>query len=266
MSGPTLKEKFCTLCYYLNHKRLAKDAHGIHSPFLFDLYNKVIINKQQPVSLEPVEELRDYLLTRNSFIDVHDFGTGANRISHMRRIKDIAGISVSGQKKCVMLYHLVQFIKPNHIIELGTSLGLTTMYLAAAAPDKKVHTVEGCSQTIAMANGHFEKLGFKNIVSTNATFDLALPEILAGAGVADFVFIDGNHSKEPTLRYFDMILPFANENTVLVLDDIHWSSPMHAAWQAIKSHPSVTLTVDLFQVGLVFFKGGMAKQDVVIKF
>jgi predicted O-methyltransferase YrrM len=79
------------------------------------------------------------------------------------------------------------------------------------------------------------------------------------------VFVDGNHQKEATLRYFKLCLPKVHENSLLIFDDIYWSRGMKEAWNEIKAHPEVTVTVDLFWIGLVYFRKGQVKEDFVIK-
>ncbi|MFZ9719521.1 MAG: class I SAM-dependent methyltransferase, partial [Chitinophagaceae bacterium] len=78
--------------------------------------------------------------------------------------------------------------------------------------------------------------------------------VLKKMGKLDFVFIDGNHAYAPTLRYFNAMLPFVHSGTVMILDDIHWSAEMEKAWQAISNHSAVTLSIDLFFVGILFFR------------
>ena len=260
------KDKIFPAIAYMNYRTHSLNAHGIHSPFVFDLYNNVISKKASIEGTDKIEEIRDGLLRKNSFIDVFDYGAASNNRAQMRRIKDIAHNSVSNKKKCELLYNLVTHFKPSNIIELGTSFGLTAMYMSLAAPNIIVNTVEGDSQTIAIANSFFEKLKFNNIKSTNTTFDIAFPEILKENIKADFIYFDGNHLKEPTLRYFNTALPYAHNDSVFIFDDIHWSYEMNSAWKEIISHPQVTVSIDLFYLGIVFLKKELSKQNFVLKY
>lgn len=260
-----LTDKVFTGISYIKYLTCSKNEHSIHSPFVYDLYNKVINNNKVPEGSEAIEEIRNSLLKKNSFIDVLDFGAASNG-GGMRRIKDITNKSVSDKKKCLLLYNLVYYFKPQNIIELGTSFGLTAMYMSLAAPEIIINTVDGCSQTISMAESFFENLNFKNIKPTNTTFDIALPEILKENKSADFIFFDGNHLKEPTLKYFYQALKYSHNDSVFIFDDIHWSMQMNDAWQEIINNPKVTVTVDLFYFGIVFFKKELSKQNFVLKF
>src|SRR5690606_30885164 len=151
------------------------------------------------------------------------------------------------------LYRIVNDLQPENSIELGTCLGITTAYLAKAAPASTLFTVEGCPQTAAVAAENLQKLHVKNAVLKTGNFDTLFPEILSGLEKIDLVFIDGNHRKEATLRYFQQCLTKVTASSLLIFDDIYWSRGMTEAWEEIKSHPEVTLTIDLFRIGLVYF-------------
>ena len=110
-------------------------------------------------------------------------------------------------------------------------------------------------------------MGRKNIELQQGNFNEILSPFIASTAPLDFVFVDGNHKYEPTIQYFNTLLPKLHEQSILVFDDIHWSKEMEQAWLEIQGHPSVTLTIDLFFIGLVFFrKENIAKQNMVIRF
>ena len=138
--------------------------------------------------------------------------------------------------------------------------------MAAVDRNIQITTVEGCPNTSKVAQINFDKIGFKNITLVNETFDAFLPNYVKKTNQLDFVFFDGNHTKEATLNYFNICLQNINNNTVFVFDDIHWSEGMTAAWEEIKKHPKVTTTIDLHFVGIVFFNTDLSKEDFVLKF
>jgi hypothetical protein len=152
-------------------------------------------------------------------------------------------------------------------MELGTSLGLTTAYLAYAAERGRVLTMEGAPEIANMAESNFLKLGMDNIEVVIGDFDHRLEDALSNMPSPGLIYIDGNHLKEPTLRYFDRLLPHCGEGTVLVFDDIHWSKGMQEAWQSIKMEPQVRCTIDVFFMGIVFFRNSFReKQDFMIRY
>ncbi len=162
---------------------------------------------------------------------------------------------------------MVNHYQPKFILELGTSLGITSSYMASAQPNAKVTTMEGAKAVAAVAQKNFNALGLQNINIVQGNFDNTLPGVLKKTNVVDLAFVDGNHRREPTLQYFEQLLQKSNDNTILVFDDIHWSAEMEQAWASIQAHPRVTLTIDLFFIGLVFFRAEQkVKQHFTVRF
>ena len=242
-------------------------GHGVHSPFVFDFIKFVLNDKKQYPCYYPVEKLRQNLLMNNDVIEVEDFGAGSAIIkSKQRVVKDIAASSLKSKKYSQLLFRIVQHYKSINILELGTSFGTTTGYLAAV-PNTLVTTLEGSPNIAAIAKRNFSLLGLRNIEIVTGDFEKTLPEFLSTSKNIDFVFLDGNHRKAPTLRYFEQILLHANKDTIFVFDDIHWSKEMEEAWDNIKMHEQVTLTIDLFFIGIAFIgKNFKEKQHFAIRF
>ena len=251
---------------YLLHRFKAKNRHGIHSPFVYRLVDKVIYDFEAKKVYIDVENLRKQLLIDNRIITITDLGAGSHiNNNRQKRVNDIARNALKPPRLAQLLYRLVADLKPNNIIELGTCLGITTLYLQKAAPDAKVYTLEGCPETAGIAKEAFKKGNINNVNLITGNFDDTLRDVIDNLDTLDFVFVDGNHQKEATLKYFEWCLPKVNENNLLIFDDIYWSEGMKAAWSEIKAHPKVTITIDLFWIGLVFFKGGRVKEDFLIR-
>lgn len=258
------------LIKYIRYLLSSNNAHGIHSPFVFYLYNEVINKKGSYYSFDKIEQLRKKLLASAKEIEVVDLGAGR---SGERMISEIASRSAKSQKYCELLFRLAYHFKPKTILELGTSLGISTSYLASADSNTPVITIEGSPDTAAEARKNFEALGLKNIKSHIGNFDTVLPGLLSHPDSyrdqtpdSLLVFIDGNHRKEPTLNYFRQFLTHVSSDSILIFDDIHWSSEMEEAWKEIKAHPQVTVTIDIFFMGLVFFRKEQAKENFTIRF
>lgn len=240
---------------YLHYYITASNGkgHGIHSPFVFDFIKNVLRDKKQYDWYDIIETGRQRLLKQPAQIEVEDFGAGSAVIkTKMRIVADIATSSLKPKKYAQLLSRIVNHYKPVNIVELGTSFGITTSYLAAGNAGGKVYTVEGSAAIAEIAQKTFERTGFKNIELLAGNFNKVLPDLLTRLQSVDLAFVDGNHRKEPTLNYFKQLLAHSNHSAILIFDDIHWSADMEAAWAEIKQHPSVTLTVDLFFIGLVF--------------
>jgi len=264
---------------YLHYYLTAKNGkgHGVHSPFVFDFIIHVLNDKKKYDCYENVESLRNNLLSNNIKIEVEDFGAGSARLPFKNRVvKDIASSSLKSKKYAQLLFRISKYYGAKTILELGTSLGITTCYLASANSDSKVFTFEGSKNIAKIAENNFEKLGLKNIEIVVGDFRQTIPENTARLPVIDLLFVDGNHRKEATLEYFNFFLSKATppdqisragNNSIFIFDDIHWSQEMEEAWKEIQSHEAVTLTIDLFFIGLVFFSSNFkVKQHFTIRF
>lgn len=244
-------------------------GHGIHSPFVFDLVVKVLNDKTKYDAYNEVELQRSFLLGNDTVITVEDFGAGSTKgLTKQRVVQQIAATSLKPRKYAQLLYRLVNYFQPKQILELGTSLGITTAYLAKANPTATVTTMEGSVNIAGIAKQQFHVLQLNNINIVTGNFDETLQQVIDKIEQRfNFVFIDGNHRKEPTLRYFEQLLAKSDHDTVFVFDDIHWSKEMEEAWELIKQHSSVSLTIDLFFIGLVFLrKEQKEKEHFVIRY
>lgn len=259
--------KFIQAKGYLQYLLSAKSRHGVHSPFVYSLLDEVIYSKNTYPEFTAIENLRAELLKDSRTITITDLGAGSTvNTNKTRRISDIAKNSAKAPKLAQLIFRLTKKLQPKNILELGTSLGISTAYLSKACPASTVYTIEGCPETAKVAQGNFEKLGLDNVHLSVGNFDEQLPTLLKKVEQLDLVFVDGNHRKEPTLDYFKQCLEKAHENTVFIFDDIHWSQGMEEAWGIIKKHESVTITLDLFFIGIVFLRKEQVKENFVIRF
>ena len=252
---------------YVTHQFNAKTRHGVHSPFVYNLVDKVIYDfKDKPEYLE-IENLRKNLLNDDRTITITDLGAGSLvNNNKQKKVKDLAKNALKSKKLAQLLYRLAKEFNPKTAVELGSCLGVTSAYFGKAIPDGKVVTMEGCPQTAALAKENMSLLAINNTEVVVGNFDINFPEFVQSQEKIDFVFIDGNHRKQATLDYFKLCLPKIHKNSVLIFDDIYWSKGMKQAWKEIKNHSKVTLTIDLFWIGLVFFRTDRVKEHFKIKF
>lgn len=255
---------------YFHYLLQARDEHSLHSPFAFDLYTRTIRAKDKfNAAFLPIQALRKQLRRDSTVIEITDYGAGSKvNKSSQRTIRDIARNTQKPERFGRLLYRLIDRFAARTVIDLGTSLGLTTAYLSKAAQlhDGRVVTFEGCPQTAAVARQNFSHLGCPNIDIVVGNLDETLTTRLAGIDQLDLAFFDANHRYEPTVRYFTECLAKAHNDTVFIFDDIHWSAEMEQAWAYIKAHDRVTITMDLFYVGLVFFRHEQPKQHFTLRF
>ncbi len=252
---------------YLIYLIRSKNAHGVHSPFIFDLVSTVIYNKREFYSFGQINKIRMKLLKNNNQIRVQDFGAGSmHSNSKKKAVKDIAQHSAKSKKYGELLFRLTNKFEPNTILELGTSLGISGLYLASAAKNAKFITMEASAEQAEIAEENFRELNLLNVEVCNGSFEEKLIESIQKLNALDFVFFDGNHTKEATLSYFYECLKYGHPESVFIFDDIHWSTGMEAAWKEIKSNPCVTVTIDLFFLGIVFFHTEQVKENFRIRF
>jgi len=252
---------------YIKYLFRAKSKHSAQAPFLYELITQVIDKRTDDNSCKKIESLRKELCKQERIIKITDFGAGSTiNNSKTRKVKDIAKNSSKNSKFGKLLYRIIRFYKPKNILELGTSLGISTSYLAKADADAQVFTFEGCPETAKIAEENFKKQNIKNTSITLGDFNLTLTKKLKEIKTIDLAFIDGNHQEKQTIDYFEKCLKHANNNTIFIFDDIHWSDGMENAWKYIKTNTSTTLTIDLFFVGIVFVKSELSKEDFTIRF
>lgn len=240
----------------------------MHSPFVFDFILHVLNNRKDYAAPKEVEALRKQLKKNNEVLEIHDLGAGSRlATSNQKTVGQIAQAALKPRKYAQLLFRLVKHYQPQNVLELGTSLGLTTAYLAAANPEATITTIEGSESIAQKAKEGWQQLGCRNIRSITGNFDDVLPDILPSLPALDLIYIDGNHRYEPTIRYFQQLLPKLHEYSIVVFDDIHWSLEMEQAWEAMKRHPQVQYTIDIFFLGFVFFrKEFKVKQHFSIRF
>jgi predicted O-methyltransferase YrrM len=259
---------------YLHYYLVASNGkgHGTHSPFVFEFITRVLNDRRDYPAYARIETLRDRLLRDQQMIEVQDLGAGSamgGRAIRQHRIADIARHAAKSRKLGQLLFRIARYYQCGSMLELGTSLGVSAAYLASGAGEtgKELVTIEGSNAMAAVAEENFRSLGLESIGLIVGDFDHMLTGVLDRRGNVDLAFVDGNHRREPTLRYFNLLVGRIAPSAVLIFDDIHWSAEMEQAWEEIKRDPRVMLTVDLFFIGLVFFREEFkVKQDFVIRF
>jgi len=262
---------------YINYYLTAANGkgHGIHSPFVFDFITKVLNDRTEYEHYKKVERLRKRSLKDQTVLTIEDHGAGSSSsASKERSVSSIARHAVKPKKYAQLLYRIAKYYQPASIIELGTSLGITTSYLALATPGGNLFTFEGSTEIATVARQNFKTLELQkpsnsqsgiNIVEGN--FDYTLPSVLYRLVSVDLAFIDGNHRREPTENYFHWLLAKASSNSIFIFDDVHWSKEMEQAWKNIKQHPAVRCSIDLFFIGIIFFRQEFKeKQHFTIRF
>ena len=249
----------------LNFIFTATNAHGVHSPFVYRLVSECFYDRQYKPWYKACHQYRNQLLHDNSEITVNDYGAGSKSMqSRVRRVSHIARSAGITARRARLLGRLITFLDVDRILEIGTSVGLATAACSMAKPESTIVTVEGCKNTAAIAQKYFDSFKLDNIRIVPGNFDEILPELLKEVSF-DLVFIDGNHREEATIRYFEQCLKYTHNDSVFIFDDIYWSKGMQKAWQYICRHPEVSVSIDTYRWGLVFFRKEQEKEHFKIR-
>jgi len=254
---------------YIHFLWHSKNEHGVHSPFVFDLVTQCFYDKKKYPAYEKLANYRTQLLANSNTIEVTDFGAGSRVFtSNTRAINAIAKNAGISPKRAQLLFRLVQYFQPQSMLEIGTSLGLATAALHLGNPKAKITTLEGCRNTHTIAQSELQKWHptTRSIEFITTEFSEALSNLQTTSSF-DLIYFDGNHSKAATLAYFKQLVPTATNDSVWIFDDIHWSKVMEEAWENVKNHPNVTVSLDTFQWGLVFFRNDqrLAKEHFTLR-
>lgn len=249
------------LSSYLRFLTRSKGAHSLHSPFIFKLYTEAIKGTDSHPNFAKIEQLRreSSRLTR-----IDSGAAGADTGS--RRLGEIVKTSAVPQHYGQLLYRLANYLRSETILELGTSTGFSTMYLASSSHVKKLVSIEASKERSGLAAQHLQKLNLRVPQLYTGLFEEVLPKVLPELGKPDLVLIDGDHRSEALLRNFGAILPNVHNDSVMIIDDIHWNADMEKAWEEIKQMPEVRVTADLYRLGLVFFRKEQAKEHFRLRF
>ncbi|SHM60484.1 O-methyltransferase [Flavobacterium chilense] len=251
---------------YLKFLWNSKNEHGVHSPFVFNLLTKCFYDKKSKPEYSILKNYRKSLIENNDFIEVIDFGAGSKVFkSNKRQISKIAKTAGISPKRAELLFRVTHYFKPDCILEIGTSLGLATSAMALGNTNAKVITLEGCPNTGNQCQLELQKFNLNNVESVISEFESFLVSENLQSATYNLIYFDGNHSKKATLAYFELLLPTINNDSVWIFDDIHWSPEMEEAWEIIKKHPKVKVTIDTFQWGFVFFRYEQEKEHFVIR-
>ena len=260
-------DKLKLVVKYIHYYIFSSNRHGLQGPFMYQLNEHVFRKDKSTFDQKKIEQLRKQLIANNEVIDVEDFGAGFGGIvTKQKSISEIASRSSKPPKYARLLYRLVNYLQPHNILEIGTSLGISALYQASGNPKANLITLEGCKSTSELAKKNFAMFPELNIEIIQGEFDTTLPSALAKATEFDYVFIDGNHKLIPTLKYFEACAQKMSANGFMVIDDINWSAEMQQAWEKIKVDNRVTISVDLFMVGIVFFNKGFSKENFTVRY
>lgn len=251
---------------YFRYLNISVTAHSLHSPYMYQLMTEVIEKRTRNNEVLLPERLKKKLLSSEEEILVTDLGGGSHHIQgEWRKVKHLAHYSGRRHRPGKLLYRLAKHFSPNVVLELGTSLGIGSLYLKAALPSARIVTIEGCPNIASFARRNISEIGASDVEVVEGDFaDVLTGEFIKSLN-PEMVVFDGNHRKGPTIDFFNRLVDLATSETVFIFDDIHWSKEMEEAWETIKADKRVRVTIDLFIFGVVLFRKEMSRQHFVLR-
>lgn len=247
---------------YLTFLLKSTNQHGVHSPFVYQLLTECFYNKKTFVEYLTLKNYRKTLLKNKTLLEVKDFGSGSRVFkSQLRTIASIAKTAGSSVKKTQLLFRLSQYLNCKKLLELGTALGQGTQALCLGAQNGYVTSIEGSKALYNTTKSNLS--GYNNLSLINGVFNNELPKL--NDHKWDLIFIDGHHDKSATINYFETLLPNTHNDTLIVFDDVYWSKGMSQAWEYIYKHPKVTVSIDTFYLGFIWFRKEQPKQHFTIR-
>lgn len=250
---------------FITHFLTAKHTggYGVHSPYIFQFTHFVLLEKNSFYVFRIIEQIRKNLKRDKRVLNITDYGTRNNR---KRTVANIASQSLKSAKYAQLLFRTAHYFKAKQVLELGTSLGISTSYIASTSSSIHCISMEGCPEIANIAQENFNKLGINNIEIAIGNIDENLDDTLEKFEYLDLIFIDANHKFEAVTKYFEKCIKKTTKNSILIVDDIYWSKGMEKAWCFIKNHPNVNSTIDLFHFGIVFFNDDLKKKHYKMRY
>jgi predicted O-methyltransferase YrrM len=246
---------------YIKYWWKAKDRHGIHSPFTYDLSDKCLKSSINEEFKRKRSELYSYLFTETKLIQRQDLGAGSKRHQSSAPLSAIFKSSSSKGKTADLLYRLTNYYRPKMVLELGANIGIGTIHLAAGNPESRVISVEGCSNTAAVARENIARIAVSNAAVITSDFSSFLA---SNQHTYDLIFIDGHHDGKALLKYVETLSSFVHDETIILVDDIRWSDSMFTAWKKLIADQHFHLTIDLFRCGILMKRPHQQKEDFVV--
>ena len=251
---------------YLKYRKNGLNEHGLHSPFVFEFYNE-IIKKAKSFDDSDIQSLRKSLLKDKRELTITDLGAGSKKNpKNNPTVAQLTKNAAISRKYGKLLGRLIDHYKLETCLELGTSVGIGTLYLSKNKHVNKTVTIEGCEEIYKVAKENFEQLGLSNIYQIQGEFSDSIELAVKELDRIDLIYIDGNHAYQPTMDYFERLLEYAHNDTFIIFDDIHWSEEMEKAWGEICASPKINLSIELFRMGIVVKRSEQAKQHFILKY
>jgi predicted O-methyltransferase YrrM len=242
----------------------------INNNYLRSFVDNIILNNSINPEFDIIEKEREHLRTKGGLLEVTDFSSKKKGrkpyITEVRKISDIVKNESCKPKVASLLFTIIQHTNSTHILELGTSFGISTAYMSFANPKAYITSIEGCYGLSDMASQLFKKLKLDNILIENGNIDFLLPGIVSNINKLDLVFFDIFRNKSTLIQYFDTCTSLIHENSIFVINNIHESKEMKEGWNTIINKPNVRGSIELYECGIIFFKDSLNGDHIKLSY
>ncbi len=245
---------------YIYYLIKGKSRYYIHSPFVYDFCRFVLLKKTTSKNKQTIDEIKSYYHNHNLPLELEELGAG-KKTTYVISTSDYLTRTAVTDKYGSLLQHIIEYYKIECVIETGTALGISAAWMAQANTSPQIHTIDGNRDLCTAAEKMFSNFNLNKVHTYHGTIIQTLPKLYSLIGDKTMIYLDAHHTGEASIEYFNMLKPFLRKDSVLVLDDINYSKDMHQAWKEIISDSSVTLSINLFRMGVIFFNPALSKQE-----
>jgi predicted O-methyltransferase YrrM len=252
--------KFLTrIQLFIQYLIKGRSKYYIHSPFVYDFCRFVLSRKPLQKDSDTINSIIKYYQSKKDILNLQEFGAARKR-DYAIKIGDYLNRTAITNKYGRLLHNLVAYYQVEHVIETGTALGISTSWMALSNPNCKISSIEGNKKLCDVSNEMFIRFSITNTQVYCGLVEDVLPELAKNMKCKTLLFIDAHHTGAATMRYFAMIKSYVKDDTIVVFDDINYSAEMNDAWKNIICDERVTLSLNLYRIGVIFFNPSLSKQ------
>lgn len=225
-------------------------GYGVHSPFVYALITKVIEEQHPYYCYQDIDKLRKQYLFRTDAVTYPD-RRGSNR-QHRVPIGRLLKREAITARKGMLLFRLANYYKPVHLLQIGSSYDFSAVYLSAYAKGLSFHVLEAVSAFVPVSREMYGKAAFNPITLHTGDYETTLPGVLKDLRSVDLVFFNTCHEQNDPVRLFRECIKQASPQAIFIFNEIKSNRLMRACWQEVCASSGVTVTVDLYTIGIAF--------------
>ncbi len=232
--------------HYLKFLLKSTNQHGVHSPFVYQLVTKCFYDQSNFQEYTKIEDYRKALLKNKTQL-----------ISHIAKPERISKFQTK------LLFRLVKYLDCNSILEIGASLGLSAQAMSLGNPKGQITIIGNCPDISQFSKDNFKQQKLNNIQVGSGDFTKMIQD--QKSNTYDLVLFNHQHLKEATLQSFESLLPTIHNDTVFIFNNIYRSKSITESWINISQHPKVTVSIDCYHLGMIFFRSEQQKERFTIR-